>query len=56
MDVKMKIGFKVDLIDIQGSLGVVFPALLSCLLSARVSVSLHIHAKVDFSKKRSYFA
>jgi len=41
-----------DLIYIQG---VVFPALLSYLLLASVSLSLHIHAKVDFNKKKVIF-
>ena len=47
-----KNGIKVDLIDIQGSLGVVFLAFIGYLFLARVSVSFHIHAKTDFFKKK----
>jgi len=52
MEVKTKIGIKMELIDIQGSLGVVFSALLGCLFSAKVSVSFRIHAKEKCGKKK----
>jgi len=50
---KQKYVLRLNLIVIQSSLVVVFPAPLDCPLLARVSLPFYIHAKTNFSKKKA---